>query len=443
MKGKMRLILLLTLIAMLGIVQVGCTPATLPADETDTSAIEQPDKAELLIWSVGAGNVEFQRSLVKKFNDEHPNIELTFDSALAGLEFMTEGMQKLRIAFENDAGPDIMGGVDAGAALEAIVSSGKVMDLTQAFNERGWSDKFPPQLIELVTIDGKIYALPIDIETVGLYYNKDMFDEVGVSVPETYEEYLTVLQKLTDAGYYGYAMGLAGGWPSALMASAFMYLSAGSEYRDVLSAEQAWTDCDRCLQGLQAFHDIVVSGYTNPEVLGIDQDQANDLFFQGKTAMTLSGPWTISAIWDAEVEFEVGFFYLPPIDPETDIRTFGGAGGTVLISSATKHPEAALDYLDWFFSEAMAQEVLRGAGAVEPLNFEVPSDIDPLVYQVAQATLANFDSVGFWPVTYLAPQVFAQMNQFVQGMMAGPLSPEQVLEEMQKAHESYLKETGS
>ena len=177
-------------------------------------------------------------------------------------------------------------------------------------------------------------------------------------------------------------------------------------------------------------------------MLGVDQDQANDLFFQGQTAMTLSGPWTISDIWDAEPEFEVGFFYLPPIDPATDIRTFGGEGGTVTSLQHTEDPEAALDYIDWFFSKDTAQEVLRGAGAIEPVPFEVPDDIDPLLLPGNGRDLENIDSVGFWPVTYLAPQVFAQMNQFVQGMMAGQLTPEEVMQEMQKAHESYQKETG-
>ena len=442
MKGKVRVIVLWAVIVSLVLVQAGCTAAVAPAAETEAGAEAVAEKTELVIWSVGAGNEDFQRALVQRFNDEHPDINLVYDPALAGLEFLTEGMQKLRIAFQNQAGPDIIGGVDAGAALQAIVESGQVMDLTDAFTERGWNEKFPQQLIDRVTIDGKVYALPINIETVGLFYNKDMFEEVGVTVPQTYSEYLEVLQKLTDAGYFGYAIGLAGGWPSAFMASAFMYLSAGSEYKAVLSAEKPWTDCDRCLQGLQAFYDIVESGYTNPEVLGVDQDQANDLFFQGQTAMTLQGPWTISDIWDAEPEFEVGFFYLPPIDPETDILTFGGEGGAVLVSNATEDPEAALEYIDWFFSEEIAQEVLRGGGAVEPIAFDIPEDIDPLLYQVTEETLKNIDSVGFWPVTYLAPQVFGQMNQFVQGMRAGQLTPEQVMEEMQKAHDAYQKETG-
>ena len=79
------------------------------------------------------------------------------------------------------------------------------------------------------------------MESVGIFYNKDVFAELELDVPTEWAEYIDVLEAVKDAGYYGYTMGLAGGWPSALMASMFMYSSAGSEYIDVLSGTQPWT----------------------------------------------------------------------------------------------------------------------------------------------------------------------------------------------------------
>ena len=111
----MRAILLLAVLVSLIVAPVGCAPAA-PADEGEGATGDEA-MTELVIWSVGAGSEDFQRELVQKFNSEHPGVELSFDPALAGLEFLTEGMQKLRIAYENQAGPDIMGGVDAGCRL--------------------------------------------------------------------------------------------------------------------------------------------------------------------------------------------------------------------------------------------------------------------------------------------------------------------------------------
>lgn len=427
--------------ALAACAQAAPAPAE-PTAEEEVSATPVPEVKHLVTWSLGAGDEEFQRALVQDYNEAHPGVEIEYDPALAGLEWLTEGMQKLRIALENESGPDFIGGIDAGSALEAIVASGEVLDLAPAYEQYGWTDKIPDMFRERVTIDDRIYAVPIDIETVGLFYNIDMFEELGLSIPETYDEYLQLLQRIKDAGYYGYAIGLAGGWPAALMASAFCYGSAGSEYRAVLSGDAPWTECDRCLDGLEAYHNLVVAGYTNPDVLGIDQDQANDLFFQGKTAMTLSGPWTINDVKSAEPDFEVGFFYMPPLDPNTDILTFGGEGGTMIASAHSAYPDVVSEFMAWFFSEEVAVRVLRDASAIMPIPFTVPDDIDPLLAKVTRETLANMDYVGFWPVTYLAPAVFAQMNQFIQGMMGGQLTPAEVLQEMQTAHETYEREKG-
>ncbi|MBV7328508.1 extracellular solute-binding protein [Chloroflexi bacterium TSY] len=421
--------------ASVGVMAVACATAI-----PETNQVPDAEVAQLVTWSLGAGNEAFQKGLIEQFNDAHPEIKIEHDPALAGLDWLTEGMQKLRIALENQSGPDFIGGIDSGAALAAVVESEQVLDLTDTYKELGWDEMFPQLFIDRLTIDGKIYAAPINVETVGLFYNMDLFEELGLSVPETFSDYLTVLQVIKDAGYYGYAIGLAGGWPSAFMASEFMYTSAGSEYRSVLSGEKSWTDCERCLAGLNAFYGLVDAGFTNPEVLGIDQAQANDLFFQGQTAMTLSGPWTIEDIWEAEPDFTTGFFYMPPVDAETDITTFGGMGGSMLVNRSSEYKEEALEFMKWFFSDETAQTVLRDAGAIMPIPFTVPDDIDPLLTQVTEQTLANIDGVGFWPVTHLPPQVFRQMNQFIQGMMGEQLTPEQVLIEMENAHQTYLKE---
>lgn len=399
------------------------------------------EPTEVVIWDYGIGDVDYGRQLTDRFNAEHPNINLVFDPALAGLASLTEKNQKLRIVMENGSGPDIVGDIDVGANLEALVVTGQVKDLTEAYETYGWNERIPQNLIEQVTIDGRIYGAPQTMESVGLFYNKDLFDELGLEEPETYDDYLAVLEALKTAGYYGYAIGLAGGWPSAFMASEFMYSSAGSEYIDVLSAIEPWTDCANCLLGVEAFNNHVVNGYANPEPLAINQDQANDLFYQGKTAMVLSGSWLVATFENVQPDFDIGFFYLPPVNPDTDILALGGIGSSLVVADYAPE-EATMEVLQWLLSEELAVDTLRNVGRLPAFPIEVPDDIDPLINQLATETVANFDAIGFWPVTYLAPQVFGEMNQIVQGMIGGQLTPEQLLEEMQRAHSSYLAENG-
>jgi len=394
------------------------------------------DATDVLVWSLGYGG-DYNDTLVERFNEAHDDVQITYEDVLTGT--FTENNQKVRIALENEAGPHVLGGVDVGANLQALVSTGQVRDLTEYYRASGLIERIPPNLLSQVTIEGRIYAIPQNMESVGIFYNKDVFAELELDVPTEWAEYIDVLEAVKDAGYYGYTMGLAGGWPSALMASMFMYSSAGSEYIDVLSGTQPWTDCDNCLDGMNAFYGMVDNGYANPEPLGIDYDQSLDLFYQGINAMVLNGPWFIDASVSAAPDFEIGFFYLPAVNPATDIKTLGGIGGSIIIAEYAD-VDAAFKVVDWLTTEEVAVQALREVSVLPAFSIEVPEDIDPLTYQIASETAANVDKIGFWPVTYLPPKVFGDMNQIVQGMIGGMLTPEEFMSEMQETHSTYLAE---
>jgi len=394
------------------------------------------DATDILVWSLGYGG-DYNDSLVERFNEAHDDVQITYEDVLTGT--FTENNQKVRIALENEAGPHVLGGVDVGANLQALVSTGQVRDLTEYYRASGLIERIPANLLSQVTVEGRIYAIPQNLESVGIFYNKDVFAELELDVPTEWAEYIDVLEAVKDAGYYGYTMGLAGGWPSALMASMFMYSSAGSEYIDVLSGTQPWTDCDNCLDGMDAFYGMVANGYANPEPLGIDYNQSLDLFYQGITVMVLNGPWFIDDAFAAEPDFEIGFFYLPAVNPNTDIKTLGGIGGSLIIAEYAD-VDAAFKVVDWLTTEETAVQALREVSVLPAFSIEVPDDIDPLTFQIASETAANVDKLGFWPVTYLPPKVFGDMNQIVQGMIGGMLTPEEFMSEMQETHSTYLAE---
>ena len=399
-------------------------------------AVVAQDATDVLVWSLGYSG-DYNDTLVERFNEANDDVNIVYEDVLTGT--FTENNQKVRIALENEAGPHVLGGVDVGANLQALVSTGQVLDLTEYYRASGLIDRIPPNLLSQVTIEGRIYAIPQNMESVGVFYNKDVFAELDLAVPTEWAEYIEVLEAVKDAGYYGYTMGLAGGWPSALMASMFMYSSAGSEDIDVLSGTQPWTDCDNCLDGLNAFYGMVANGYANPEPLGIDYDQSLDLFYQGINVMVLNGPWFIDASASAEPDFEIGFFYLPAVNPNTDIKTLGGIGGSLIVAEYAD-VDAAFKLLDWLTTEEIAVQALREVSVQPAFSIDVPDDIAPLTYQIASETAANVDKIGFWPVTYLPPKVFGDMNQIVQGMIGGMLTPEELLSEMQETHSDYLAE---
>ena len=114
------------------------------------------DSADVLVWGLGYPG-DYSDVLVERFNDAHDDVNIVFEDVLTGT--FTENNQKVRIALENEAGPHVLGGVDVGANLQALVSTGQVRDLTEYYRASGLIERIPANLLSQVTIEGRIYAI--------------------------------------------------------------------------------------------------------------------------------------------------------------------------------------------------------------------------------------------------------------------------------------------
>ena len=97
--------------------------------------------------------------------------------------------------------------------VQKYMSNGILMDLTDriAASDKLEMDKFPEDIKQLYQYDGKVYAIPKDIDTIALWYNKTMFDEAGLEYPNedwTWDDFYDAAVKLTkeDGSQYGTAM---------------------------------------------------------------------------------------------------------------------------------------------------------------------------------------------------------------------------------------------
>lgn len=405
-----------------------------------TGAMAQDGNNEIRCWSVGLDLVQYNEEFVAAYNEQGGAYTLVYEDGLAGLQGMTETIQKLRLSLETGTAPDF-GNCNAGEHLKAVVESGKVLDLTPYYDEYGWREKLPQKFVDDCTIDGKIYAVPLTIDGVGIYYNKTLFGELGLEEPDTWEDFEHILNTLKDAGHYPYALGLAGGWPSAYQASQYGYISGGSEYLACMKGEFDWTQSEATRLALTKYA-MIGREYSNPDVCAINQDQANELFYAGMCAMVLNGSSLINAIQSAEVEFDTGFFVVPPINPDTDITAFGGESDTIFVN-ADGNVEGVIDFINWWLSDEGCETVLQVGRAI-PMVLDAefsPEGLDPLFYDIACEMQANVDNFGSWPATYMPSYLFSDYNQFIQGMMAGDLTVDEVLEKLQADRVKYDGET--
>ncbi len=144
------------------------------------------------------GEPALVRQVLEGFEEKNPDIEVRYEP-ISGT-YMT--LIQTRIAAGTP--PDLFTLSDVNAP--DLIAAGVLMPLDEWIERDGVDlDDFYPNLLNAFRHDGKIYGLPKDYNTLGLFYNKDMLAEAGVSPPQTWEELRDAARKLTDksAGRYG------------------------------------------------------------------------------------------------------------------------------------------------------------------------------------------------------------------------------------------------
>lgn len=228
-----------------------------------------------------------------------------------------------------------------------------LMDLTDriANSDKLEMDKFPEDIKNLYSWDGKTYAIPKDVDTIALFYNKTMFDEAGLSYPDdswTWDDFYDAAVKLTkdDGSQYGTAMNPSNeqdGWMNII------YTMGGK----VLSDDKKSSGFDdpntiKAMEFVQKLIDNVMPPATTMAETGTDV-----LLGSGKIAMLTQGSWMVPQFKEHEYISENCEVAVLPKDPTTGKRVslYNGLGWAV--SAKTKNPEAAWQLVEWFGTKDM------------------------------------------------------------------------------------------
>ena len=228
-----------------------------------------------------------------------------------------------------------------------------LMDLTDriASSEKLEMDKFPEDIKNLYSWNGKTYAIPKDVDTIALFYNKTMFDEAGLSYPDdswTWDDFYDAAVKLTkeDGSQYGTAMNPSNeqdGWMNII------YSMGGKVLTDDKKAS-GFDDPNtiKAMEFVQKLVDNVMPPATTMAETGTDV-----LLGSGKIAMLSQGSWMVPQFKEHEYISENCDVAVLPKDPTTGNRVslYNGLGWAV--SAKTKNPDAAWQLVEWFGTKDM------------------------------------------------------------------------------------------
>jgi len=278
------------------------------------------------------------------FNDSHPGIEVTW-------EFKPNANYQAAVntAVSGGQAPDIFGWLE-GTSIRTGASDGIIADLTGIVDVDPMIDAARSQ----VEFDGKVWGSPLSAYTVGVYYQRDVFDELGLSVPTTWDELIDVSQKLKDAGVTAWAM------PSKDMILPYFFytLAIGSVlgedgYQQLLTGDRKLTDAD-LIPAAQLLLDLQPYFNEGFEAQGYAEGKA--AFAEGRAAMIIGGSADFAGYQQTNPDVNVGVFGFP-----------GPAGGLAVTTSGldlnytvwadSPHADEAAEFIAWLSSEEAQQVV--------------------------------------------------------------------------------------
>ena len=303
------------------------------------------------IWDVNQAPA-FQE-IADKFNEQHPNITVKVE-----VTPWDQYWTKLETAATGKTLPDLFW-LNA-SNIQKYAKGNMLLPITEKSELEGIDlTKYPEALVQTYTIDDELYAFPKDFDTVGLWYNKEIFDHAGLDYPNedwTWDDLVDNAKKLTDPGngIWGFAAPLEN--QTGIYNTIYQ---AGGYVNDGTKAGHA---DPATLKGIKFLYDMIQTHEVSPTVAQMTDTPAMSLFESGKVAMMFAGSWTQVALEKNEyTKDNVDVTALPAGEKEAVI--IHGLGN--VIAANTKHPEEAWEFSKFLGSEA-AHIIQAETGTVIP-----------------------------------------------------------------------------
>ncbi|MET3558444.1 arabinogalactan oligomer/maltooligosaccharide transport system substrate-binding protein [Streptococcus rupicaprae] len=373
MKFNFKKVALSTLVAASALSLAAC------GGSSSKSAEPAADGEKSLVVSVDTGYVDYINSIKGKFEEEN-GVKITVKE-----EGMIDTLDKLSTDGPTGAAPDVF--VAPYDRVGGLGNEGQLAEVTL-----GNKADYDETAQNLVTLNGKIYGAPMVVESLILYYNKDLIKEA----PKTFAE-LEELQK--DAKYAfasesGKSVAFLANWTNFYYAYGLIAGHGGYVFGDHgTKPSDIGLDNAGTVEGLEyakKWYAMWPQGMQDTTKAG---DFITEQFTSGKAAAIIDGPWAAASLKEAGVNF--GAAQIPTLTNGGNYEAFGG-GKAWVISNYSKNIDTAQKFLDYLTNE-------ENQKAFYDATQEIPANIKAREYASAQgneltsAVIAQFSNAQPMP----------------------------------------------
>ncbi|HVY21137.1 MAG TPA: extracellular solute-binding protein [Bauldia sp.] len=378
---------------------------------------EQPDSAMGIAW----------KAALDEFQKTHPDVTVQFE-----LKTFDQIVKSGNMILNSSEAPDVLEYNKGNGVAGLAASQGLMAPLDDAAKQKGWDKILNDASTQLGRYDSKgIYGSGPLVgiadygEFVSVFYNKKMFDDNGIKVPTTLEEFEAANDAFVKKGITPIAEA-ANDYP----AQHLMYLFALSK------ADQIWV---KNFQGLKApldsapflyagqkLQEWVDKGYLSKDSTALKADDMAGLFKSGKAPMVVTGSWYSTAF--GKLDFPTAKFLFP------SKMAPASTGNIWIVPASAQNKDLAYDFIDITLSKEN-QALLGNSGGL-PVAADPSQITDAVGKQDAQLfnQLVAQDGLGFYP-DWPVPGFYDLMLKSTQAVIGKTITPEEFAKRIKDAYD--------
>ncbi len=377
-------------------------------------ALGAAQAGEVTFWTWRQEDKAVYTDLFADFTKANPGITVKFEA------FPNENYNTIvSTALAGGKGADVLH-VRAYGGLEALAKANYLVPLSTTNVPE--LKNLPADALgsESLRADGKVYAVSLAGQTLGILINKDLFAKAGVAVPTDWASFIAASKALKAKNITPIANGTATPWMDAVFHSVFANPFLGPQFvADVLAGKATFEDkrfVDATAKLLE-LRDFMPAGFT-----GVDYATSQQLFSTGRAAMFVGGSFEIGPFRRANPKLNMDFIAPPGPKGAGLVSRFFDSG--FAINAKSEHQADATKLVRWLATPAFAAKAAEKLGNISSLSSV--TNPDPLLGKVAKLNATAMPYIMLVHFRYEAPTGSDLLQDGVQKMMAGTMTAAEV-----------------
>ena len=326
------------------------------------------DTVEVFSWWTGGGEAAGLEAMIEVFAEKYPDI--TFENAAVAGGAGTNARAVLATRLQAGDAPDSWQGHAGQELIGTYVAADQLEPVNFLFEENGWLDVMPETLIPLISQDGNIYSVPVNIHRANvMWYNPTILADNGIEPPTTLDDWFAAMDALQAAGMDA-PLAMGEQWTAMHLFETVLLASLGPDgYEALWDGSGDWGS----LEVTAALEDYAkVLTYVNSDASALTWQDASQLVVNGDAAFNVMGDWAEGYFREIGFEPNTGYGWTPV--PGTN-GNFQFLSDSFVLPKGAPHRDAAIAWLTVAGS-------IEGQDAFNPVKGSIParSDADRSLY---------------------------------------------------------------